>query len=121
MINQMWIFGLNYWELNQRERDKGDTGTSVLLDPTTKQQAYEALVKDEIIRPTNQAPSLVENIAVVEDVTNDDDVEIATGKNDIKVQECKTEKTFPDAQESELDRISAGPDGGSLFRSAGQQ
>ncbi len=44
------------------------------------------MINAGIIRPTNEAPSLVDNIVVVEDVTNDNDMEIASGKGDIKVQ-----------------------------------
>ena len=36
-------------------------------------------VNAEIIRPTNEAPSPVGNIAVIEDVTKDDYVKISTG------------------------------------------
>ncbi len=46
---------------------------------------------------------------------------IPTGKNFVKVQEYKVEKTVPDSPASELDKISAGPDGGSFFDSDSQQ
>ncbi len=64
----------------------GEAGTSVLLDPTTKQEAYEASINAVIIRPSNKAPSPVDNVVVVEDIINNDDVEIPTGENDVKVQ-----------------------------------
>ncbi len=91
------------------------------MDPPTKQQAYKTLVNEGIIRPTNKAPSPVDNIVVVEYVTNEDDVEIATSKADVKVKECKMEKTDPETPKSELDRISAGSNGGLFFNNDGQQ
>ncbi len=44
-------------------------------------------VNTKIIRPTNEAPSPVDNI-IVEDVIDDDDVEIVTGEGDLEVHEC---------------------------------
>ena len=73
-----------------------------------------------IFRPTNEAPSPVDNI-IVEDVIDDDDVEIGTGEGDVEVQECKVEKTDPEEPKTEQDRISAGPDGGSFFNEKGQR
>ncbi len=86
-------------------------GTNVLLDPPTKQQAYEASLNSGIIRPTNEAPSPVDTTVVIEEVTKGDDVEIETGENDVEVQECKVEKKDPDVPKSEFDRISAGLNG----------
>ncbi len=49
------------------------------MDPPTEQQAYEASVNTGIISPTNEAPSPVDNIVVIEDVIDKDDVDIGTG------------------------------------------
>ncbi len=56
------------------EQEVGEAGTKAILDPPTEQQAYKALVNAGIIKPTNKAPSPVDNIVVVEDVTDKDDV-----------------------------------------------
>ena len=73
-----------------------------------------------MIRPTNEAHSPVHNIVVVEDITEKDDVDVLTDEADVKVQECKEEKAFPDTPVSESDRISVGSDGGSFFDKEGQ-
>ena len=78
------------------EQEVGDVGTKALLDPPTEQQAYEASVNAGLIRPTNKAPSPVDNIVVIEDVTDENDVKRGTGEYDVKVQECKLEKTDPE-------------------------
>ena len=54
------------------------------------------LLNVRIIRPIDKAHSPVDNIVVIENVTNEDDTEIATGKADVKVQEFKAEKTDPE-------------------------
>ncbi len=46
-------------------------GIKAILPPSTEQQAYEALVNSEFIRPINTPPSNVDNVIVIED----DDVE----------------------------------------------
>ncbi len=73
------------------------------------------------IKPTNEVPSPVDNIIVVEDIIDKDDGEIGTGEDDIKVQECKLEKMDPETPKTEQDRTSAGPEGGSYFNSEGQR
>ncbi len=61
----------------------------MILDHTKEQEACKASVNTEIIRPTNKTPSPVDNIVVVEDVSNKDDMEVPTDEDDIEVQECK--------------------------------
>ncbi len=78
------------------------------------------MVNAGLIRPTKEAPSPVDNTVVVEDVTNDDDVEIGTGEDDVKVQECKLEKTDLNTPKLEMDRILAGPNGGMFINNVDQ-
>ncbi len=99
----------------------GDAGTKAILDPPTEQEAYEVLIKLGLIRPTNEASSPVDNIVVIEDITDEDDIKIGTGKYDVKVQECKLEKTDPETPKTDMNRISAGPDGSLFFNNDGQR
>ncbi len=79
------------------------------------------MVNAGIIRPINETPSPVDNIVVLEDTIEEYYVDVPNDEADIKVQECKEEKSIPDMIVTELDRILVGPDGRSFYDKDGQQ